>query len=254
MRSSLGIATLRFALVCLAAGCASSTDPQDELAGDAAGAELLRGAGSPQSYFAITADLRKCASPLCGGWFLERVNHAITTCHDGSTAATCYAPVLDWSATGLSAGQQGALLDAARREAGSGDVYALVRGRFARTNTTSMPRAGRFVISEAWVAEGDAASDGVFVRVVDNGIRCFAAPCPSVTETVLNMSRSVDIAEVDFAPAGLNERQLMGCRQEMSSPGGILVVGHRYTVSDNGITAKARTATAVYERLSDVAP
>jgi hypothetical protein len=33
----------------------------------------------------------------------------------------------------------------------------------------------------------------------------------------------------------LNERQLEGCRQEM-------------------FTAKARTATAVYERLSDVAP
>jgi hypothetical protein len=255
MRSLFGIATLPFVLICTPAGCASSADAQDELAGEAASSEALVSADSAvdgaYTYFGITADLRKCPSPLCGGWFLARVNQATTTCHDGRRAATCYTPVLDWSDANLSAAQQAKLLDASSKEAGSGDVYAVVRGQFARTNSTSQPRTGRFVISEAWIAEGTGVPDGTFVRVKDNGLRCFAAPCPSVTETTLNMSRTTDIAAVDFTPAGLTEREVEGCLQDMTTPGGILVAGYRYTVTENGVTANARSVTAAYDRLSD---
>jgi hypothetical protein len=231
-------------------------DPQDEVAASAATSGALdvtvdNAVDGSYTYYGLTADLRRCPSPLCGGWFLARVNQAMTTCHDGTRAATCYAPVLDWSDANLSAAQQARLLDASSNAAGSGEVYAIVRGGFARTNTTPQPRTGRFVISEAWVAETDAAADGTFVRVVDNGLRCFAAPCPSVTERPLNMSRSVDIAAVDFAPAGLTEGQIADCRTQMATPGGVLMAGYRYTVTENGITAPARSATAVYERLSD---
>jgi len=256
MKSLSGIATLPFVLIGTATGCASAVDPQDELAGDSASSATLdrhadNAVDGAYTYFGITADLRKCPSPLCGGWFLARVNQAMTTCHDGRQAATCYTPVLDWSDANLSAAQQAKLLDASSTDAGSGDIYAIVRGRFARTNSTSQPRTGRFVISEAWVAEGTGVPDGVFVRVMDNGVRCFAAPCPSVTEKTLNMSLSVDIAAVDFTPAGLTEQQVEGCLASMSTPGGILAVGYRYTVIENGVTAMGRSATAVYDRLSD---
>jgi hypothetical protein len=230
-------------------------DPQDELVGEAAGSQALDGAvDGAYTYFGITADLRRCPSPLCGGWFLARVNRATTSCHDGRPAATCYTPVLDWSDANLSAAQQAKLLDASSRDAGSGDVYAIVRGRFARTNSTPQPTTGRFVISEAWVAEGTGTPDGTFVRIVDNGVRCFVAPCPSVTETTLNMGRTADIAEIDWTPAGLTERELEGCIQAMSTPGGLLVAGYRYTMTANGVTASARSATVAYERLSDAAP
>ena len=255
MRSLFGVSALPLLLLYSPAGCAPAADPQDEIAGEVAtSGSIVSGdtaVDGAYTYFGITADLRRCPSPLCGGWFLARVNQSTTVCHDGTRAATCYAPVLDWSEANLSAAQQSKLLDASNREAGSGDAYAIVRGRFARTNNTPQPRTGRFVISEAWVAETDAVPDGVFVRVLDNGLRCFAAPCPSVTEKTLNMGRSVDIANVDFTPAGLTERQLEGCLATMSTPGGILVAGYRYAVIENGVTAMGRTATAVYDRLSD---
>jgi hypothetical protein len=256
MRSLFGVSVLPLFLVYSPSGCASAADPQDEIAGEVATSGSMDVTGDTAvdgsyTYFGISADLRRCPSPLCGGWFLWRVNQSTTVCHDGSRAASCYAPVLDWTEANLSAVQQARLLDASSREAGSGEVYAIVRGRFARTNATSQPRTGRFVITEAWVGETTAVPEGVFVRMFDNGVRCFAAPCPSVTEKTLNMARSVDVAYVDFTPAGLTEPQIAGCLADMSTPGGILMVGDRYTVIENGVTAMGRTATAAYDRLSD---
>jgi len=130
-----------------------------------------------------------------------------------------------------------------------------VRGRFAPTNsTTPRPEMGRFVITEAWVAEGNSVSDGVFVKVKDNGVRCLAAPCPSLTEKTCNTFRVTDIAEIDFTPAGLSNDQIDELTQSLFTPNGIMVAGFRYTVHENGSTAKGRTATAAYQRLADAAP
>lgn len=174
-----------------------------------------------------------------------------TQCHDGSTADQCYTPELDWSSSNLSDTQRNQVLEASRTGAISGQVVAVVRGTFAPTNTTPQPELGRFVISEAWIAEGDRPATGTFVRIHDNGLRCFAAPCPNLTEQTLNTSQVTDIAAVDFAPADLTESELAMCNTAMYGPDGLIVAGDRYTVQVNGSTALGRTATAAYRRVSD---
>jgi hypothetical protein len=203
------------------------------------------------TYFAIAADQRKCASPACGGWFVERLNRTTTTCHDGTRAGTCYTPVLDWSRASLSVNQQTKLLDACTQPLSEG-VYAIVQGRFARTNqTTPRPELGRFIITEAWVAEAESPSSGPFVQVWDNGLRCFAAPCPSITEQALNSAQSTAIAEIDWTPAALTDRQVDGCIADMATPDGLVIAGDRYTEVVNGTVALGRSATAAYHRLTD---
>lgn len=202
------------------------------------------------AFFAIMSDVRKCSYPTCGGWILQRLNQPTTRCNDGRLATTCYTPVLDWSQANLPESQQAALLDACTEYAGSAGVYAIVRGKFARTNhTTPRPELGRFVITEAWLAENDAVSSGTFVNVKDNGVRCFAAPCPSFTESALNLASTTDIAAVDFTPAGLTESEVEECTGLMSTPTGLIVAGDRYTVNIDGRTADGRTGTAAYYRL-----
>lgn len=259
MRSFLSFTVLSSVMVFGLAACSSFADPPDEIASDSAEeASLVGGADDvdgAHTYFAITADLRKCAFPTCGGWFLHRLNQPLTRCHDGQYAAMCYTPVLDWSKAGLSEALQGKLLDAASQGALSGDVDAIVRGRFAPTNsTTPDPSLGRFVITEAWEAEGSVPAQGAFVRVENNGLSCLVAPCPSITETTLNTSLVTGIAEIDWAPSGLSDREVSAQIAAMSTPGGILIAGDRFTVNGPGGTAKARTATAVYARLRDAAP
>lgn len=204
------------------------------------------------TYYAITADLRRCATPLCGGWFLAQLNRPTTPCHDNRSADKCYTPVLDWSIADLSDAQQAELREASRTSATAGQVHAIVRGAFAPTNsTTPQPELGSFIITEAWVAVDDGPASGTFVWVRDNGLRCLVAPCPNLTERTLNASRVTDIADVDFSPAGLTDSELEVCTTAMYGPDGVIVAGQRYTVQANGNTAPGRTATAAYRRLSD---
>lgn len=250
MRSLLGFTTLPSTLICALAGCASGV--ADEPTADPAGPAALEAAPSSDAYtyFAIRADPRKCASPVCGGWVLNAVNRATTQCHDGSVATSCYTPVLDWSQAGLSSDQQDAMLQACSQGALSSSVYAVVRGQFARRNhTTPRPDLGRFVISEAWLAEGDAVSAGAFVKLSDNGLRCFVAPCPSLTERTLNMASSTNIAGLDWAPSGMTDDQIAECTGDLVTADGLLVVGDRYTMTENGTTAAGRTVTVAYQRL-----
>jgi hypothetical protein len=250
MRSLLGFTTLPSALLCALAGCASgvTADPADD---PADGTATEAASNDAYTYFAIRSDLRKCGSPACGGWFLSRVNRTTTPCHDGRIAASCYTPVLDWSQAGLSDDQQAAMLRACSQSTLSADVYAVVRGQFARRNTTTpRPDLGRFVITEAWLAEGDAASAGAFVKLHDNGLRCFAPPCPSITELTLNLGTTTDIAGIDWTPSGMSDDLIAECTGDLATADGLLVVGDPTTMIQNGTAANGRTVTVAYQRLT----
>lgn len=246
----------------LSLGACASDGVFDELAGespddDIAGGKADEGAvDGAYTYFAITADMRKCAAPACGGFFLDRVNRGTTTCHDGSVAEACYAPVLDWSESGLSEGPEATLVDAAGRSAlmaDTGGVFALVRGRFAPVNdSTPMPELGRFIVTEAWVAETDTPASGVFVKVHDAGIKCITTPCPSLEEKGLNEGRTAIIGSIDFSLASLGESSIASFTDALfTDPAGIIIAGDRYNTSENGQTVKNRTATAAYRKLVD---
>ena len=249
------IISFGFVLSSLIPACASSS-VVDELAGESTDDDAVSDAGKADgvdgayTYFAITHDSRRCASPMCGGYFLARVNRTTTVCHDGRANASCYTPVLDWSETELGADAQDLLVGAASRGAtGTYGVLGLVRGRFLARNDTVRPELGRFVVSEAWVADGTGVSDGVFARVKDTGVRCIAAPCPSLLERALNESRSAMIAGVDYTDAGLTDAQIEDLNAALFEPSGIIVAGDRYTIHESGRTAKGRTATQAYHRL-----
>src|SRR5512140_1037753 len=95
------------AICSLVLGACAASPEVDELAGssDDQGVDAKAdGDGGVFTYFEISRDLRKCASPSCGGFFLDRLNASTTKCVDGSFQATCYAPELDMSEAGLSAG------------------------------------------------------------------------------------------------------------------------------------------------------
>lgn len=254
---SISLAALPLISLSLVAGCASPVE--DELAGETAADEALDGkadaaADGAYTYFAIRGDMRKCASPRCGGQFLERLNRTTTVCHDGRTSRdACYAPELDWSESRLSGETRDALMVASAQAALSpGSVRAIVRGRFApRSLGTVSPELGRFIVTEAWIAETDAVADGVFVKVRDAGVRCIAAPCESLIEKGLNTSRAARIAHVDAADANLSDTQLEAMIAAQLDPSGVLIAGDRYTFRENGRKAKGRTATAVFRRLVD---
>lgn len=249
-----------FSLAMTAAGTsllACATEPTDELAGetaeDRAGDGKADGAvDGTYTYFAIRGDLRRCAEPECGGFFLERLNRSTTVCHDGAAAEACYTPELDWTEADLSEATQALLRTAAEAGALTDGVTAIVRGRFAPRSTGKVePQLGRFIVTEAWTAKSGTESDGVFVKVKDNGVRCIASPCESLGEKALNSSRTAAIAAIDYSLAEIGDAQASALAQDMYTAGGIIIAGDRYTHREAGRTARGRTATAAYQRLVD---
>ena len=130
-------------------------------------------------------------------------------------------------------------------------MHAIVRGRFAPQHY-AQGNLGRFIVTEAWVEEGDAVSDGVFVRAKTNGVQCIAAPCPTITEKALNTSRSANIAGVDWSLAEPDQdREIEELPGALSTRLGRDPRGRPLHVHENGRHAKGRTATAAYSRLVD---
>jgi hypothetical protein len=237
--------------------CADEPHVVDELAQETSADDALdskadSAAAGTYTYFEIWSDFRKCASPICGGFFLHRLNRSSTICHNGAARGSCYTPALDFSQSDLGADMQDALREAASRDAMSPGVVAIVRGRFAPQQYAGFGNLGRFVVTEAWVAESDSVSEGVFVKAHDNGIRCITSPCPTIREKALNTPLWANIHDVDWSFADLDEDQVAQLSLDMvAQPHGVLLAGKRYLYRDNNQWGKGRTVTAAYRRLMD---
>lgn len=188
--------------------------------------------GGAYTYFAIHGDK--------DGFSLARLNRSTTECQDGSVAAACRAPELDWVEASLADATRGQLIEAAR----SGDHAAIVRGRFA---------PGRFIVTEAWVNPTGAEPAGVFAKVATTPVVCISSPCENLIERGLNSSNHAMIADVDWAGAQLAPELVDLAHAALAQPSGVIVAGDRYQVEDHGRTARGRTASAVFFKLADAA-
>ncbi len=97
------------------------------------------------SYLSLRRDLRRCAAPMCGGFFVARTNRLTTECADGSRSRECYVAELDFSALGLSA-EQVASVNA------SPEGFVL-RGEIV-SQSSELGDVGRLNVNEAWQGQG----------------------------------------------------------------------------------------------------
>ncbi len=239
------------------AACSSADEVTDDLAGEAEEevgddkADITTPGGASQ-YFAIRPDTRRCLPPFCGGYYLDRLNSTLTRCHDGEQHEECYTPDLDWSQIGLTTMPQLTLSEAMHRFGGG--VHAIVRGKFAARNVPSAPNPelGRFIVTEAWVAVGTGVSDGVFAKVIDNGLRCIVAPCPTLTESALNSSRRANITDIDFTAGTFTDDEVIAMHGDTFTVAGLIVAGDRYTYRVGGRRGTGRTATQAYRNVANL--
>jgi eight-cysteine-cluster-containing protein len=229
------------------AACATDDTTTDDLAGttaqDGADVDGKADASGVYTYFTIERDMRKCASPMCGGHFVSRVNLSDTHCADGSWQSSCYVADLDMSGLGLADADLAKVMDYADQ----GNSRVLLKGTVNKKKINGKT-FGVFKATEAWINGTASTPDGVFVKVHDAGIRCIAAPCESTQELKLNSSRTAMIAGLDFAPSGAGDREIEELSYKLFSDG-YIVAGDRYTVKENGRTAKGRTVTQYWTRV-----
>ena len=166
---------------------------------------------STSSFYSFRRDLRRCASPRCGGYFLKLVNQSRTRCADGRSQSECYVATIDWRGQPEPDNDRGLLRGTIRR-----------KGQF-----------GELRVSEVWQAGGPNRPTGTFYRVRDRSpaIRCIAAPCPTHHEAKLNSTASQIMAGVDFSGAGAPENLVAEAQSAMVSPEGILISGNHSFVT-----------------------
>ncbi|HJT66476.1 MAG TPA: DUF6748 domain-containing protein [Pyrinomonadaceae bacterium] len=185
---------------------------------------------STSSFYSFRRDLRKCASPRCGGYFVKLVNNARTRCADNRWAAECYVASIDWNEQPEPENDRALLRGTMRLQGGPNGRFGVLR------------------VTEVWQAAGSTEPSGTFFRVRDRGIRCIAAPCATHHEARLNSTQGRDIAGVDLGGAGAPEKWLNGATEAMTLPNGILVSGNHAPVTGPAGRSQMLKATQFYLR------
>lgn len=183
-------------------------------------------------YFTIRKDLRRCAAPMCGGYFVRAVNKVRTKCADGRTASECYVGEIDWN--------------------GNGKVEpnaALLRGEIVKEVTRGR-KFGRFRVQEGWKAAGSMTGVGEFYRVRDLRINCITHPCMTHHEVRLNSNSERDVAGVQISNAGASDSVVQEAMRAMQSEEGILVRGTHKPDKGPAGTAASLIASQFYLRAS----
>jgi len=185
---------------------------------------------STSAFYTVRRDLRRCASPMCGGFFVKQVNVASTRCLNGKQATECYVARIDWNG-----------------QTEVEDAKALLRG----TITSQRYQRGNFgvlTVTESWQAAGANQASGDFFRVRDRGVRCVVAPCPTHHEAKLNTTVSKNIAGVDLSGANADESAIGEASSAMTGQAGVLVAGSHTSVTGPAGKSQSLKATQFYLR------
>jgi hypothetical protein len=229
-------------------GACAANSVDDELAGESAADNASGKADSTalETFYTVQPDLRKCAAPMCGGYFVSRVNHAKTRCADGVQRNACYVWDFDFSAVGVTGRELDGLYMGMQAQT------LVVRGDLSN-GLVNGKKVGHFTATEAWQAGAAAgAPDGVWVELEDNGIRCITAPCPSTTEHKLNSVLTANLADLDYSPSGATDDEIQKASDGYARDG-LIIVGDRYYTTINGHSAKGRTVTQFYTKVQPTA-
>lgn len=247
-RSALAAASVFAALCALPSAGMAQADTPLIAKQEALPIALPEAAG--RYYIVTRPDLRKCAAPFCGGYFVKAVNQLLTTCVDGTKQRDCHVYKLDVLALGLDDQQ----LEALTKHYGAGK--ALIRGEL---NLVPLSDTARFsvtglVASEAWLGQGKGKPVGSFYQVKDNGVRCITYPCPSYDERKLNTRETRAIAGIDLTPSGATQDQIDAGLQALSAPGGLLAAGIHTVITGPAGKGKQLVASEFYLPLTGHKP
>lgn len=153
-----------------------------------------------QGYYLVKQDLRRCASPMCGGVFVQAVNKRRMRCLDGSRATECYVAAVDWEHLGFNPLTETLPLD--------GQSILLLKGKVQPKTYEGFGNLGIFVLKAAFRPATSNLPEGTFYGVKNNGIVCITSPCFSGTEFKLNSSREKSLSGVDLNPVGAGIKEM----------------------------------------------
>ena len=207
------------------AGTDAARDAGDDAAGDA-GTDAMIGSDadgrsdadsatdtsfdgtSPEDTltYLVFRDFRRCAAPLCGGFWVQAVNRVDTTCADGTVSSDgCYVGGINWSALALSDEER------AFAEATAGSL--IIDGTLElRLFSPGGVELGSIVVQRAWGAPWGPAmtrpSADDFYNAADNGLSCLIPPCFNRDLDLLNTATTDVVSDIDLTRTSASAEQV----------------------------------------------
>lgn len=157
--------------------------------------------------YSIKPDLRRCAAPACGGWWVTPVNtsaqglltETLLTASDApiNRPAAEYVASLEFGCVQWSAEQ----ISRFKELAFSGK--ALLSGRLLDPSPASTDAAlyqyRAMVLRDAFLSSVSTEPAGSIYNLKSTGIVCITSPCPSFQGDLLNTNLSQEIHDLSFA-------------------------------------------------------
>lgn len=191
------------------------------------------------TFYSTRPDTRRCMAPLCGGFWVKRVNRPYTLCSDGYYRSECYVFEVQ-NSTGLSD---------AEWQAARGKTN-IVRADMLK-QTVGSYTVGALRASEVWTAFDGQTAAGDFYQITDKQIRCFAYPCFSLHEDRLNSASHRDLSGIEGrlgfeAGEALAKGKIIvvGYNQSRTGGGKVVLVNQLYTKAEQHSTICAEYTTS----------
>ncbi|RYY75099.1 MAG: hypothetical protein EOO52_12400 [Gammaproteobacteria bacterium] len=197
--------------------------------------------------YTVKPDYRKCAFPMCGGWYLTPVNQYSLQLENDDEAYqhslllpnTIYVSNINYKALGLTAAQIQELETIFR--SGQGLVGGNVVGLASLANFSTKTLNAQ----AAWTSPTKTTAVGPYLKVSSSGIVCITTPCPYFTAQVINSTYTTNFHELTFEKAELDREQEARAWQAVSS-GGLVLTGVKYESQGQVGTGTGISATKVF--------
>ncbi|MEQ1558944.1 MAG: DUF6748 domain-containing protein [Methyloglobulus sp.] len=179
-------------------------------------------------YYTFREDMRKCASPMCGGIFVKSVNRNLTRCPDGRLQPECYiGTVNNPNAIDLS-------------------HAALLRGVVRPLLFSNFANFGRFELKSAFRPVTSHLGAGQFVGLESNGRACITSPCFSYNQYVLNSDTFRVISGLDLTSVKATDAVLQTIWSGFANGKVIIAAGHNKKVQELAGTGITFVANQLY--------
>jgi hypothetical protein len=181
--------------------------------------------------YIVKPDYRKCAFPLCGGWFLTPVNqyslHLETEDEAYQNAAllpnSIYVSYINYKRLGLTEKQIAELETAIHSE------QALLRGTVTNSPISGniITRTKTLVANGAWVGANKSTPVGPYLKISSTGIVCITTPCPYFKAALINSNYSSEFHDLSLEKSMLDGEQEAQAWQAISTDG-LVITGTTY--------------------------
>ena len=196
-------------------------------------------------FYSVRPDYRRCASPMCGGYFVSPVNGREMLCPDGTKKHTCYVSSVVFNIKGITEEQEAILKNALHQSAVI--LKAKINGSVAY---------GELKIYAAWIAVDENISKPANTQKQENvyairntEIICITAPCPTLEGSLLNTHKSKTFSHLDLTHVNATNEELEQAYKAMDTDDGLLLQGIILQQLSNNLVGITMQANNFYLKL-----